>query len=192
MNTPPFPNAISRLTQDHIDMRMALSMLEREVDSIAQYHEPDAVLLDGAMQYFANFPARCHHPVEEMIFRALKARSPLAAVRAGCVAQHARIVEYIGELTMMTRNLFLETPKWRVPFCGTARNFITLKRDHIRDEEKNLFRLSAELLSADEWQEIDRSSNDVHGRWSTEEMAYDVLGLKIDRGVRATGSARRR
>jgi hemerythrin-like domain-containing protein len=192
MNAPAFPNTIRRLTQDHIDMRMALSTLEREVDSIAQYHEPDAVLLGGAMQYFANFPARCHHPVEEMIYAALKARSPLAAVRAGCVEQHARIVEYIGELSMTTRNLFLETPKWRVPFCGTARNFITLKRDHIRDEERNLFRLSVEHLSAEEWQEIDRAARDADARWSTEEMSYDVLGLRIDRGARATGSARRR
>jgi hemerythrin-like domain-containing protein len=173
-------------------MRTALSMLEREVDSVAQYHAPDSDLLGGAVQYFATFPARCHHPVEEMIYGALKAHSPLAAAQAAAVTQHERIVERVGELAMMTRNLFLDAPRWRVPFCATARGFITLKRDHIRDEEKNLFHLGVEHLSADEWREIERAAHEAQARWSGQAMAAEMLGLRTDREARASGSVRRR
>jgi hemerythrin-like domain-containing protein len=164
------------------------------VESVAQYHEPDPNLLSGGVQYFANFPARCHHPIEEMIYDVLKARSPLAAKQAICVTQHERIIEQIGELAMMTRNLFLDAPKWRVPFCATARRFITLKRDHIREEEKVLFRIALEYLSADDWRAVDETGREAHIKWANDPahaMAYDVLGLKIDRGARASGSARR-
>jgi branched-chain amino acid transport system ATP-binding protein len=192
MSTTAFPDSLRRLSQDHVDMRAALSMLEQEVDSVAQYHAPESDLLGSAVQYFATFPARCHHPVEEMIHGALKARSPLAAAQAAGITQHERIIERIGDLAMMTRNLFLDAPKWRVPFCAAARGFITLKRDHIRDEEKNLFRLGVEHLSADEWHEIERAALDAHARWVGEAMASDMPGLRIDRGARANGSVRRR
>lgn len=190
-----FPEAIGCLSHDHIEMRMALNMLEREVNAVAEYHEPDSDALGGGVQYFAKYPARCHHPIEEMIHAALKARAPEIADAIPSVGQHEKIVERIGEFAMMMRNLFLDAPKWRVPFCATARSFITLKRDHIREEEKVLFPAAQEHLTAEDWLEIDRAARESLAQWNADPghvAATDVLSLGAEREARASGSARRR
>lgn len=175
-------------------MRMALTMLEREVDAVAQYHEPDADLLGGCAQYFADFPAHRHHPVEDMLHDLLSSRAPKTAAQVAKIREHGEIVAQIGELAMMTRNLFIDTPKWRIPFCVTARRFIVLKRDHIREEEK-LHRLALEHLLPEDWRAIDRAAQAVNAPWNDGRRptpAYDVLGFTSVRGSRAIGAARRR
>lgn len=159
LTTTALPESLARLCREHIDLRAALNVLEAEVDAVAQYHAPDGDLLGNSVQYFANFPAARHHPVEEMIEAALANRAPQAAAEAGeFVSQHGALVERVGELSLMVRNLFIDTPKWRVPFCATARAFIVMKRDHIRGEENTLFRLAIKHLDAEDWREIDSAA----------------------------------
>lgn len=155
MPPPELPDPLIRLSQDHIDLRLALNVLEGEVDAVAQYHEPDGELLGNSVQYFANFLAGNHHPVEELIQTALMSRAPAdAAQTAKGIDQHDAIVARVGDLTLMVRNLFIDTPKWRVPFCATARAFIVMKRDHIRGEENGLFPLAVKHLTSQDWQKI--------------------------------------
>lgn len=194
MTATVFPDTINRLSQDHIDMRMALNMLEREVASVAQYHPPDGEVIGSAVQYFANFPARCHHPIEDMLFDLLKARAPEKAQESALTTQHHKIDEMIGELALMARNLFLDPPKWRVPFCATARAFIVQKRDHIRAEETTLFRLALDHLKQEDWNAIDHAAGAANAQWNDDPAsarATEVLGLKIVREARASASAHR-
>lgn len=189
------PDCLVRLSQDHIDLRLALNLLEGEVNAVAQYHDPDGELLGGSAQYFANFPAGCHHPIEDMILAALTARAPRAAEQAkGHVAQHRAIEERVGELAMMVRNLFIDTPKWRLPFCATARAFIVMKRDHIRAEERTLFRLALEHLTQEEWRDLDRAARDLQAHWTNRTAnaaAVLRLGFRTVREGRASAAARR-
>ncbi len=194
MTATAFPDSINRLSQDHIDMRLALNMLEREVASVAQYHAPDGDVIGGACQYFANFPARCHHPIEEMLFDILQSRAPEAAKRASAPAQHGKIVALIGELALMARNLFIDPPKWRVPFCATARSFIVLKREHIRAEETTLFSLALEHLKPEDWYAIDHAASAANAQWNDDPAstrAAEILGLRLVREARASGAAHR-
>ncbi len=190
-NIPP---AINRLSQDHIDMRMALAMLEREVAAVAQYHDPDADLLGGCAQYFADVPAHRNRPIADMIHGLLTARAPKIAALASNVAEREELVAQTGELAMMTRNLFIDPPKWRIPFCATARRFIALKRDHIREEEK-LHRLALEHLRPEDWRTVDRAAQTANAAWNDRRRTaptYDVLGFTSVRGLRAIGAARPR
>ncbi len=169
-------------------------MLEREVESVAQYHEPDPLLLGGCVQYFVDVPARRHHPIEKMIHDLLRARAPDAVDAAANAREHETLVAQAGELAMMTRNLFLDTPKWRVPFCATARRFVVLKREHIRAEEK-LHRVAIAHLLPEDWLAVERAAQAANAAWNDNRKtapAYDVLGLTSLRGSRATGAVRRR
>ncbi|MGE4064597.1 MAG: hemerythrin domain-containing protein [Rhodospirillaceae bacterium] len=194
MSRTHYPEALRRLAQDHIDIRLALNALEREVNSVAQYHEANSDVLGRGVQYFAHFPKSYHHPIEESLVTKLKLRAPEAAARGGGVAQHERIVEGIGELAMMMRNLFLDPPKWRLPFCASARSFITLKRDHMRDEETVVFRLALEHLAEEDWTEIDQASQKTHSAWMNHPArpVTGLLGLRNEGAVRASAAARRR
>ncbi len=189
-----FPASINRLSQDHIEMRMALTTLEHEVASVAQYHPPDGALIGGAVQYFANFPARCHQPIEQMLFDALQRRAPAAAKEAADPAEHDRIIASADETASMARNLFLDPPKWRAPFCATARNFIILKREHIRGEEKTLFRLACEHLAPEDWTAIERAARAADAQWNDDPAsarAIEALGLRLVREGRASDAAHR-
>lgn len=188
------PDSITRLSQDHIAMRMALTMLEREVAAVAQYHAPDGEVIGGAVHYFAHFPSLCHHPIEQMLFDMLQGRAPEAAKAATNPGQHVKVVELVGELALMTRNLFLDPPKWRVPFCATARAFTTLKREHINSEEKTLFRFALDHLTAEDWFAIDRAAGAANAAWNdnpARAQAAEALGLNLVREARASGAAHR-
>lgn len=166
---PPttLPDSLLRLSQDHIDLRLALNVLEGEVDAVAQYHEPDGALLGNSVQYLANFFAGGHHAVEEMIQAALLTRAPADAAKAAeWIGEHSAIVARAGDLTMMVRNLFIDTPKWRVPFCGTARAFIVMKRNHFSGEENSLFPLAVRHLTGEDWREIDAAARTLAYRTS--------------------------
>lgn len=147
----PLPDALERLSQEHIDMRVMLSQIEREIEVIAQYRDPDAETIPRAIRYFVDYPAQRHHPVENMIFEFLKTRVPEDLGGIDCIADHADLELRIGEFALMTRNLFLDPPKWRMPFCETGRNFVTAKRRHIRAEETYLFPLSLQHLTEENW-----------------------------------------
>jgi hemerythrin-like domain-containing protein len=164
---PPttLPDCLLRLSQDHIDLRLALNVLEGEVDAVAQYHEPDGEVLGNSVQYFANFLAGSHHPVEELIQTALTTRAPADAAQAAKgIDQHDALVARVGDLTLVVRNLFIDTPKWRVPFCATARAFIVMKRDHIRGEENGLFPLAVKHLTGEDWRELDGAARALAAR----------------------------
>src|SRR5690606_34884358 len=112
----------------------------------------------------------CHHPIEEMIHDVLKARAPDVAEGAvkGTlgVAQHKLIVERVGEFALMARNLFLDAHKWRISFCVTARTLIVMKREHIREEERVLFRAALDHLTPEDWHAVDCVAAAANAAWN--------------------------
>jgi len=129
-----------------------------------------------------------------MLFGVLQARAPAAAQEASSHAEHIKTVALIGELALMSRNLFLDPPKWRVPFCATARSFILQKRDYINREETTLFRVALDHLTQEDWTAIDHAARAANAPWNddpTSTQAAEALGLKLAREARASGAVRR-
>ena len=60
--------AIDILRREHANMAKLLSLLEQQIGKVEQSQSPDYELIKSIADYFADFPATCHHPKEDVLF----------------------------------------------------------------------------------------------------------------------------
>lgn len=151
------PDTLARLSKDHIAFRRALNVLERQVNAAGQYHELDFDVLNGVVTYFRDFPGRFHHPVEHLIYAALKKRAPeVEAEIEATEEEHGRIGQELAVFAEAVRRILAEAEISRQAFCKAAHDFIDFERRHIRGEEGSLFYLAVERLTPEDWRDVDQ------------------------------------
>jgi hypothetical protein len=82
------PALIGPLRRDHPNMELLLKVLEQEIAVFDRPDRPDFDIIEGIIDYFRSYPARCHHPRGNLLFAKLKARDPDGA--AGIIEIEAR------------------------------------------------------------------------------------------------------
>jgi hemerythrin-like domain-containing protein len=186
------PKIIDTLLEEHQNIQKLLVVLERELEIFDRSGRPDYEILQSIIQYFQDYPERCHHPKEEMIFEKLKARDPAAAKRFGdveaeqglkpdvCAAFHA--VEYV-----LADQEFL-----RQSFHLAVHDFIEHLREHLKKEEQLLFPAALRALRPEDWTEIDARLDDRKDPLfdSVVEERFHNLGKTILRWERETEESR--
>jgi len=149
-------DTLRRLSEDHISFRRLLNVLSRQIDAIAQYRDPDFDVLDGVIAYFGEYSGRFHHPVEHLIYTALKERIPAVADGIEFIEkEHRRIAHELAEFASAVESVRADVEVSRVAFCAAGRKFIGFEREHIRGEETSLFYLAISKLLPADWLVID-------------------------------------
>ena len=82
--------------REHKSSAELLNIFEHQIDLIAAAEHPDIDIVDGVIEYFASFLLHVHHPKEEIVLAALKARvadeiAELSAINNEHFAFHQRI-----------------------------------------------------------------------------------------------------
>lgn len=163
MNVDLPPTPLTRLSQDHVDMRAVLSAVEREVDAIAQYRPASPTLAENLRQ-LANLLTRAHHPVEALIQTALRRRAPHTILNeTRPVAESDQIVAALDQTRRLAHKVAHDPDTWRAPFCDAARRLIVMKRDRIHKQETGLFALARAHLKAADWQRINAEVDALRG-----------------------------
>src|SRR6202051_3979827 len=70
------PELIEILREDHRNIETLLLVLERELDIFDRAEQPDYEVVQAIIDYFRDYPDRCHHPKEDAVFAKLKTRDP--------------------------------------------------------------------------------------------------------------------
>ena len=91
---------LRRLRQEHASMARLLDVLERQIAVFRDGEDTDYDIIEAIAGYCLTYPDLCHHPKEDLVYRALRAIDPEAAdvepspggKRAGCVETGARRV----------------------------------------------------------------------------------------------------
>lgn len=149
-------DTLRHLSDDHISFRRLLNVLGRQIDAIAQNGDPDFDVLDGVLAYFGEYPGRFHHPVEHLIYTALKERIPTVADGIEFIEEeHRRIAHEFAEFASAVESVRADVEVSRNAFCAAGRKFISFERDHIRGEEASLFYLAISKLLPADWLTID-------------------------------------
>ena len=161
------PKAIERLARDHINVRRALNALEQQVETVAQYQNPDKEIIAGVIAFLADNGA--HHTVEDMIFTALRKRAPhkleeLDEVAAEHDEGRNRLEAFAEAARLAQRDIDTN----RLAFCRAARAFIDFERKHIHKEGMRFFRYAIEFLTAHDWMKIEWGINDADSNASEE------------------------
>lgn len=58
---------IEVLREEHRNIEKLLRVLERELSVFDRGDHPDYVVIEAVVDYFKDYPDRCHHPKEDII-----------------------------------------------------------------------------------------------------------------------------
>ena len=148
-------DVLQTLKQEHVSMSRLLKLFETEIAKVETGDNPDYDLIERIAEYFSDFPAACHHPKEDAIYRRLLEVAPDRVADVGDLSQeHEEVGERLAMLRKAVRNILLEIEVSKPAFCVVARSFIDDERKHMAMEESRFFPLAEKLLSEKDWTEI--------------------------------------
>ena len=148
-------SVIETLHEEHKNTARLLNAMENQIERLATESNPDYDLLQSIANYFCDYPDRCHHPKEDVIFRQLRARHPPEAATVGDLAKehrdaHARVSHFRDNIQAILRDQILS----RESVLTAGRSFIDAEREHMRMEEELLFPLAVSVLDEEDWRSI--------------------------------------
>jgi hemerythrin-like domain-containing protein len=155
------PKIIDLLLEEHQNIEKLLLVLEHELEIFDRSGRPDYEILQTIIQYFQDYPEKCHHPKEEMIFDKLKARDAVAAKRFGDVeAEHEVETRRLRSFARAVDSVLADQEFLRESFHLAVHDFIEHQRQHLQKEEQLLFPAAIKALRRQDWAEIDARLDD--------------------------------
>ncbi len=173
---------IEILREEHRNIEKLLGVLEQELDVFDQRDRPDYDTLQAVIDYFAEHPARCHHPKEDMIVDLLRARNPTAAGAIGDIETgHKEESERLRRLAHTIERVRTGGELPRQAVDDVVREFVAHERRHIELEERALFPAALQALRAADWAHIDARMSDERDPLfnKTVEQRFRALAEKI-------------
>lgn len=150
------PNIMMLLQVDHGNMAKLLDVIQQQVMNMTRGVPVNYSLLESAFTYLLGYPEQCHHPKEELVYRKLLSRCPdMAESLNDLVEEHEKLGTLTGNLSRAIRES-LRDP--RAANKGLARQlgeFLDFYRHHMIEEEQQFFPAALQLLSRDNFAEID-------------------------------------
>jgi hemerythrin-like domain-containing protein len=173
---------IDVLREEHRNIEKLLGVLEQELVVFDRRERPDYETLQAVVDYFAEYPARCHHPKEDMIVDVLKMRDPAAARAAGDIeTDHRQEGERLRRLAETIENVRNGGELPRQAVDDVVRDFIAHERRHIEAEERALFPAAVKVLRPADWARIDARMSDARDPLfnTTVEQKFRALAERI-------------
>jgi len=181
------------LRLEHGNLSKLLGLIEDQVAAADAGTPMDEELLNLACEYFSDYPDRCHHPKEDLVYKLLSKRDPdsCSGVR-DVIAEHHRLHE-LTEAFAEAVHRVREQPRGAKPSPREViREFTEHYRQHMRNEEERFFRLAEERLSKDDWDTLDFAMFDRDDPLfdHAAEKRFSALGQRIE-ALAEQGKARR-
>lgn len=144
------------LRLEHGNQSRLLGLLEDQVAAADAGRPMDEALLGLASEYFRDYPDRCHHPKEDLVYKLLSKRDPgSAAGLRDLVADHRRLHELALAFAAAVRQVGEEPQSAKPGPREVIREFAQHYRQHMREEEERFFPLAEARLSPDDWDTLD-------------------------------------
>lgn len=145
------------IRSEHFEINLVLTCLENLVEALQRgAWKPDFELLFLILDYIESFPITFHHPKEEdYLFKAIRCRSPeTGPVLDQLCDEHALGLDLIGDLGTSLES-YIGSPAARVCFYDAVKSYVSHERAHMQREEREILPLALQVLSRDDWREID-------------------------------------
>ncbi len=148
--------ALRIIKDEHRNLWRIAITLDRVLADMEAEGKVDDAFLGSVFDYLEQFVDNCHHPKEDhYLFRLLRQRSPEAtAVLDRLEADHRNAPANLEAL----RDRLARAAGGQLPVAELAaalRAYLAGLKEHVRVEEKEVFPLATQALSAADWQEID-------------------------------------
>jgi len=150
--------ALRVISEDHRNLWRIAATIDIVADEMESGSKVDPAFFTSIFDYIEHFMDACHHAKEDdYLFPALRARSEEAgAILDRLQAEHRNGPEILKSL----RQQLAETAAGKLgntEFAAALRTYTQSLKSHIRTEEKDAMPLAREVLTADDWADIDRA-----------------------------------
>ncbi|KAB2922096.1 MAG: ATP-binding cassette domain-containing protein [Dechloromonas sp.] len=150
--------ALRVISEDHRNLWRIAATIDLVADEMEAGSKVDPAFFNSVFDYIEQFMDACHHAKEDdYLFPVLRARSPeAAAVLDRLQAEHRNGPEILKALRVKLAATAAGT-LGNAEFAAALRIYTQSLKSHIGTEEKDAMPLARELLSADDWADIDRA-----------------------------------
>jgi len=147
---------LDRLSEDHRNFRRVLDLLERQLVRLRKDDTPDFYLMLKILEYFQEYPQRCHHPAEDLLFatysnRGIGAASVVEILRR----EHQELEALTTHLKDRVETILLDGIVERIQFISELEDFLQQQRAHITREEVEIFSQIRAVLKDQDWIEVE-------------------------------------
>jgi len=173
---------IDLLSREHRNIEKLLLVLEQELAVFEREEQPDYEVVWAVICYFQVYPELYHHPQEEMVFKKLSARDPVAAADIGdLAAEHRAGAERLRRVVQAVESVLKNPDVLRHTVDDMIHDFIAHERRHIAMEERNFFPAAIKVLQPQDWAEIASTLTDQKDPLFSEsvEERFDVVRKHI-------------
>ena len=144
------------LRLEHGNLSRLLGLIEDQAAAAEAGTPMDAELLSLACEYLSDYPDRCHHPKEDLVYKLLSKRDPTSCSGLrDLIAEHRRLHELTEAVSAAVRRMREQPQTAEASVREVLREFTQHYRHHMRNEEEHFFRLAEERLSKDDWDALD-------------------------------------
>jgi hemerythrin-like domain-containing protein len=146
---------IERLSREHRNVEMLLSVLERELEIFDRSGRPDYEVIRAIISYFEVYTEVYHHPQEDLVLAKLEIREPAAANKVGSLAlEHKKGSERLRRVAQAIDSVLADREMLRETVDHIIRDFIEHERHHIMMEDRDFFPAALKALEPQDWTEI--------------------------------------
>lgn len=144
------------LREEHRGLERLLAALERQIAVFADGGTPDYDVVRSLVDYLLDYPERCHHPKEDVVYARLLRTHPMRAATVLDLLRDHQDLAYSAQLFARAVDALLgDTDIPRAVVVDSARSFVKAERDHMRREEELIFPFADRLLTEADWQWIE-------------------------------------
>ena len=179
--------AIRIIKREHRNIETVLSLMHRRAEEAADDGTIDGDLFTAIIDYMKSFPDRIHHPKEERhVFAALQRRDPSLAPLLDLLREEHEmgraLLSGLEEVLAFCRR----DRSARGRFRDSVNAYIEFERRHMAREEREVLPLAAEILTEEDWREIDaafaRNDDPLFGqeaRKPFERLLAEIVGFRL-------------
>jgi hemerythrin-like domain-containing protein len=145
---------LEKLHQEHVHISRLLDVLEKQVLLLEESEQADTRLLADIAEYIMNYPDLYHHPQEDLVFELLRHKdNEIIPVIDRLINEHKIMTEMAITLSELLGGSKKEEKSPQL--INLLSEYIVLSRSHMNIEEEKLFPRAKQILTDNDWTEID-------------------------------------
>ncbi|MFQ3280825.1 MAG: hemerythrin-like domain-containing protein [Reinekea sp.] len=169
---------LQKLNNDHKDIARILYCFRTQIRG---YEDPESTpntsQIMNILDYITYVPERWHHPIEDLIFTRLLERSPPHPQQIKAVLrEHEDLERLTEELKAAFDQVAMDITVPVAHLYRTATIYLSRQLLHLDAEETVIFPMAEELLTEDDWNELDELAEEALESFDeSTKIEYDKL-----------------
>ncbi len=169
---------LDKLHNDHINFFKLLSFLEKQLHSLEKYEPVELEAMHDAICYMKEYPDAVHHPLEDVVFKYFvthydKAREEINEL----LSEHEGLPLLTEKLSLMLQDAAADFPREREELCDCLQEYISTQKEHMNQEEANVYPVLDEILNEEDWKQIDSELAQVEDPLFGKQVERSFQGL---------------